>query len=106
MQARPSLPVNNPEAVAGARRAESLLPTTRTLVSNAIVKLAKEYDLYGTAVARARISAATHHASRRSEGLSPTSMRVIMPRWFCVSRERSNSALSFWRDCARMKRND
>jgi hypothetical protein len=59
MQARPSLPVNNPEAVAGARRAESLLPTTRTLVSNAIVKLAKEYDLYGTAVARARISAAT-----------------------------------------------
>jgi hypothetical protein len=35
------------------------LPTTRTLVSNAIVKLAKEYDLYGTAVARARISAAT-----------------------------------------------
>ena len=59
MQARPSLPVNNPEAVAGARRAESLLPTTRTLVANAIVKLAKEYDLYGSAVARARISAAT-----------------------------------------------
>jgi hypothetical protein len=59
MQARPSLPVNNPEAVAGAHRAESLLPTTRTLVSNAIVKLAREYDLYGTAVARARVSAAT-----------------------------------------------
>jgi hypothetical protein len=29
MQARPSLPVNNPEAVAGARRAENLLPATR-----------------------------------------------------------------------------
>lgn len=59
MQARPSLPVNNPDAVAGARRAENLLPTTRTLVSNAIVKLAKEYDLYSNAAARARITAAT-----------------------------------------------
>lgn len=58
MQARPSLPVSNPEAVAGARRAENLLPTTRTLVSNAIIKLAKEYDLYGTAAARARVTAA------------------------------------------------
>ena len=53
MQARPSLPVNNPDAVAGARRAESLLPTTRTLVSNAIVQLAKEYALYGNPTARA-----------------------------------------------------
>jgi hypothetical protein len=59
MQARPSLPVNNPDAVAGARRADSLLPATRTLVANAIVKLAKEYDLYSGPVARARISAAT-----------------------------------------------
>jgi hypothetical protein len=58
MQARPSLPVNNPDAIAGARRAESLLPTTRTLVSNAIVQLAKEYALYGTPPARARVSAA------------------------------------------------
>ncbi len=59
MQARPSLPVSNPEAVAGARRAESLLPTTRTLVSNAIVKLAKEYELYGNGAARARVTSAT-----------------------------------------------
>ena len=59
MQARPSLPVNNPDAVAGARRAERLLPTTRTLVSESIVKLAKEYDLYGTAPARARVTSAT-----------------------------------------------
>jgi hypothetical protein len=59
MQSRPSLPVNNPEAVAGARRAENLLPATRTLVSNAILRLAKEYDLYGAAIARTRISAAT-----------------------------------------------
>ena len=59
MQARPSLPVNNPEAVAGARRAERLLPTTRTLVTNAILQLAKEYDLYDSGNARARITAAT-----------------------------------------------
>lgn len=59
MQARPSLPVSNPEAVAGARRAENLLPATRMLVSNAIVKLAKEYDLYSSGAVRARVTAAT-----------------------------------------------
>lgn len=59
MQARPSLPVNNPDAVAGARRAERLLPTTRTLVGKAILQLAKDYDLYGTSTARARITSAT-----------------------------------------------
>ncbi len=58
MQSRPSLPVGHPEAVAGWRRAERLLPTTRKLVTNAIVKLAREYDVYGSAAMRARISAA------------------------------------------------
>src|SRR2546430_7157482 len=59
MQTRPSLPVNNPEALAGARRAERLLPVTRKLVINAIVQLANEYDLYKTSVSRARINSAT-----------------------------------------------
>jgi hypothetical protein len=59
MQARPSLPVSNPDAQAGLRRAERVLPATRRLVAAAIVQLAKEYDLYDTAVARARIDAAT-----------------------------------------------
>ena len=59
MQSRPSLPVNNPEAVAGARRAERLLPATRKLVINAIVQLAKEYDLYDAGISRARINGAT-----------------------------------------------
>jgi hypothetical protein len=59
MQARPSLSVNHPDAVAGARRAERLLPVTKRLVANAIVQLAKDYDLYGTAAARARINLAT-----------------------------------------------
>ena len=47
MQTRPSLPVSNPDALAGARRAERLLPATRRLVANALVELAKDYDLYG-----------------------------------------------------------
>lgn len=58
MQSRPSLPVRHPDAVAGWRRAERLLPTTRTLVANAIVQLAKEYNLYGNTATRSRISSA------------------------------------------------
>jgi hypothetical protein len=59
MQSRPSLPVNNPDALAGARRAERLLPATRKLVVNAIVKLAKEYDLYSVGSPQTRIRSAT-----------------------------------------------
>jgi hypothetical protein len=59
MQARPSLAVSHPEAVTGLRRAERVLPATRRLVAGAIVQLAKEYNLYGTALARARVNAAT-----------------------------------------------
>jgi hypothetical protein len=59
MQSRPSLPINNPDAVAGARRAERLLPATRKLVINSIVQLAKEYDLYGAGISRSRITGAT-----------------------------------------------
>ncbi len=58
MQTRPSLPASNPDALAGARRAERLLPTTRTLVANAIVQLAKDYDLDANGLARNRVSAA------------------------------------------------
>ena len=59
MQARPSLPVAHPDAQAGLRRAERVLPTTRRLVVATVVQLAKEYDLYDTAAARARINSAT-----------------------------------------------
>jgi len=58
MQGRPSLPVSNPDAVAGTRRAERLLPTTRKLVGDAIVELAKNYDLYSTPLNRSRVSSA------------------------------------------------
>jgi hypothetical protein len=59
MQSRPSLAVNNPDAITGARRAERLLPATRKLVTQAIIDLARQYDLYSTVVARARVTAAT-----------------------------------------------
>ena len=59
MQARPSLPVSNPDAVTGQHRAERLLPATRKLVVNAIIQLAKEYDLYGSALMQTKINSAT-----------------------------------------------
>src|SRR5260370_14809176 len=58
MQSRPSLPVSHPEAVAGWRRAERLLPTPRKLVTNTIVRLASETDLYITAIMRAHMISA------------------------------------------------
>jgi hypothetical protein len=59
MQSRPSLPVSNPEAVAGLHRAERLLPQTRKLVADAILELAREYDLYGNSLMQAKINSAT-----------------------------------------------
>lgn len=43
MQARPSLPVKSPEAVAGAKRADRLLPTAKSLVVSSLRRLAKDY---------------------------------------------------------------
>jgi hypothetical protein len=45
MQARPSLPVHSPEAVAGAQRAQRLLPIARDLVIVSLQQLGKEYNL-------------------------------------------------------------
>src|SRR5213593_839415 len=58
MQARPSLPVSDAAAVAGLRRAERLLPTTRELVATAIDELAGTYHLYTTPASRAQVRAA------------------------------------------------
>lgn len=46
MQARPSLRVNDPDALAGARRAERLLPVAKALVIEALEQLAREYKIY------------------------------------------------------------
>lgn len=61
MQSRPSLPVSHPSAIAGARRAERLLPLVRTLTIEAIRQLADEYEIDDRRVraASARIEAVT-----------------------------------------------
>ena len=45
MQARPSIPVYSAEALAGAQRAQRLLPIAKELVATSIEKLATEYKL-------------------------------------------------------------
>jgi hypothetical protein len=59
MQARPSLSVSNPDAVAGAKRADRLLTVTRKLVANAILQLSKDYGLYDAPALRARVNGAS-----------------------------------------------
>ncbi len=44
MQTRPSLPVRSPEAVAGAQRAQRLLPTAKSLVIVSLRRVAKDYN--------------------------------------------------------------
>ncbi|HEX7999805.1 MAG TPA: hypothetical protein VF528_15570 [Pyrinomonadaceae bacterium] len=45
MQARPSLPLGHADAIAGARRADRLLPVAKNLVVAAIEQLAREYAI-------------------------------------------------------------
>lgn len=45
MQARPSLEVSDPAAIAGAKRAERLLPIAKGLVIEALEQLAHEYNI-------------------------------------------------------------
>jgi hypothetical protein len=45
MQSRPSLPLRDPAALAGAARAERLLPLAKELAINALTKLARENKL-------------------------------------------------------------
>ncbi|MEA2174379.1 MAG: hypothetical protein QOD00_1971 [Blastocatellia bacterium] len=45
MQARPSLPLAHPDAVAGAHRAQRLLPVARELAIAALRQLAREYNI-------------------------------------------------------------
>ena len=55
MQARPSLPVQSPEAIAGAKRAQRLLPLAKDLVALSIRQLAREYNLAGSGPHGARL---------------------------------------------------
>jgi hypothetical protein len=58
MQARPSLPVQSPEAVAGAKRAQRLLPLAKQLVAASLRQLSREYSLTGSRSQNAKIQRA------------------------------------------------
>ena len=58
MQARPSLPVQSPEARAGAERAQRLLPLSKTLVITALRQLSTEYNFHKSPRFKARINQA------------------------------------------------
>jgi len=61
MQARPSLPVRSPEAVAGARRAQRFLPIAKSLVVASLRRLAKDYDFYNSKGYSSRLQRAIAH---------------------------------------------
>ncbi|SRR6266498_993714 len=58
MQARPSLSVQDPAAVAGARRAQRLLPTARNLVISSLRQLAVEYNFQRNRIFASRLERA------------------------------------------------
>jgi hypothetical protein len=62
MQARPSLPIQSPEAVAGAQRAQRLLPIAKNLVEVSLRRLTTDYKL--------------GHRSGRSSGVQRAIARV------------------------------
>jgi hypothetical protein len=64
MQARPSMPVGHPDAVAGASRAQRLLPEARSLVATSLIQLAHEYRIYQTRRDKVRIQTATARIQR------------------------------------------
>jgi hypothetical protein len=67
MQARPSLPVRSPEAVAGAQRAQRLLPVAKTLVVLSLRRLSNEYGFRNSRAHYRRLQRAiTHVESVRS----------------------------------------
>ncbi len=61
MQARPSLPVQSPEAVAGAQRAQRLLPTAKSLVIVSLRRLARDYGFSNQKGYNARLKKAVAH---------------------------------------------
>ena len=58
MQARPSLPVDHPEALAGAERAQRVLPIAKTLVVSSLQQLVVEYNFTRSPMFAKRIARA------------------------------------------------
>lgn len=63
MQGRPSLPVRSPEAVAGAQRAQRLLPTAKTLVIASLKRLASDYGIQKSPIQTRRLQRAIAHVA-------------------------------------------
>jgi hypothetical protein len=61
MQGRPSLPVRSPEALAGAERAQRLLPVAKNLVVVSLRQIAGDYSLRDSKTYDARIQRAIAH---------------------------------------------
>ena len=61
MQGRPSLPVRSPEAIAGAQRAQRLLPTAKSLVVGSLRRLARDYGFGDPKTYNARLQRAIAH---------------------------------------------
>jgi len=59
MQARPSLPIQSPEAQAGAERAQRLLPIAKNLTLNSLRQVVTEYGLDKSPKFEARLRQAT-----------------------------------------------
>ncbi len=61
MQTRPSLPVRSPEALAGAERAQRLLPVAKNLVVVSLRQIADDYSLRDSKTYDARLQRAIGH---------------------------------------------
>src|SRR6185503_766052 len=61
MQSRPSLPVRSPEAVAGAQRAQRLLPVAKNLVVISLKRLSGDYSLRQSRAGERRLQRAIAH---------------------------------------------
>jgi Zn-dependent protease with chaperone function len=61
MQSRPSLPVRSPEAVAGAGRAQRLLPAAKNLVIISLKRLSADYSMRQSRAGERRLQRAIAH---------------------------------------------
>ena len=61
MQSRPSLPVHSPEAIAGAEKAQRLLPTAKSLVITSLRLLTKDYGFGNPKTYNIRLQRAIAH---------------------------------------------
>jgi hypothetical protein len=61
MQGRQSLPVRSPEAVAGAKRAQRLLPIAKSLVVASLTRLTKDYNFHNSKTYDSRLRRAVLH---------------------------------------------